>query len=88
LHMTYFEAALQILKSSRRPLTTREITQRALERGLIAPRGKTPNATMSAALYVRLGTDAQLIKTEDRGPIRAKQGTVRWTLRDTADGTG
>jgi hypothetical protein len=85
--MTFYEAALQILKSSRKPLTSREITDRALERGMIVPRGKTPVATMSAELYRRLGTDPLLVKTEDRGPVRAKNGTVRWKLRETRDGT-
>lgn len=80
--MTYFEAALQILRSAQKPLTTREITERALERGLIVSHGKTPIATMGAVLYGRLGTDNQLVKTEDRGPARAKRGTVRWTIRD------
>jgi hypothetical protein len=81
--MTFFEAALQILKSSRKPLTSQEITQRALEHGLIVSGGKTPAATMAAALYRRSGTDPQLVKIEDRGPARAKRGTVRWTLRGT-----
>jgi hypothetical protein len=66
-------------------LTTQEITQRALERGLIVSRGKTPTATMAAELYERLGTDPRLVKTEDRGPTRARRGTVRWMLRETHD---
>jgi hypothetical protein len=76
------------LKSSRKPLTDKEITERALERGLIVTHGKTPVATMAAELYKHLGTDPQLVKTGDRGPARAKgpahakYGTVRWTLRD------
>lgn len=82
--MTYFEAAVQILKSSRKPLTTQEITKLAIEQGLIAPRGKTPDNTMSAVLYGRLGTDDQLVKTEERSGARAKRGTVRWTLRRTS----
>jgi hypothetical protein len=40
--MTFLEAAYQVLKSSGRPLTTLEITERALEQGLVDPRGKTP----------------------------------------------
>ena len=85
--MTYFEAAVQILESSRNPLTTREITERALELGLIVPQGKTPLATMSAVLYRRLGADAQLVKAGARGPTRARWGTVRWTLREKLDDT-
>jgi hypothetical protein len=79
--MTYLEAAIQILKASRRPLTTRELTERAIARQLIAPRGKTPEATMSATLYVGLRTNNELVKIADRGPSRAKHGSVRWTLQ-------
>ena len=48
--MTFLAAAEAILKSARRPLITREVTELALKRGLIAPTGKTPEATMSAVL--------------------------------------
>jgi restriction system protein len=79
--MTFLEAALQILRSSRTPLTTREITERALQKGLIGTHGKTPNATMSASLYLALRTDGNLIKIDDRGPVRARARSVRWTVR-------
>jgi hypothetical protein len=79
--MTFYEAALQILKSSHTPLTSKEITERALERGLIVSRGKRPVATMAARLYMHLQTDPRLVKVEDRGPARAKRGSVRWALR-------
>jgi hypothetical protein len=80
--MTFFEAALQILKSSQRPLTTREITERALEQGLLTSQGKTPHDTMAAVLYKRLATDSRLVKTDVPGPDRARRGSVRWTLRE------
>jgi hypothetical protein len=79
--MTYYEAALQVLRSVEHPLTTREITDRAIEQGLITPRGKTPRNTMSAELYTRGHDDPELIKIEDPGTMRAKTGSVRWTLR-------
>jgi hypothetical protein len=80
--MTYYKAAIQILRSARCPLTTREIAERAIGTGLIKPRGKTPDATMSAALYGHLHDDAQLAKLEEPGNGRAKRGSVRWALRD------
>ncbi len=83
--MTFYEAALQILKSSRQPLTSQEITRRALELALVTSRGKTPAATMAAVLYRQLSSDPQLVKIEDHGPTRAKRGTVRWTLRETRE---
>jgi hypothetical protein len=82
--MTYYEAALQVLRSARHPLTTREITDSAIERGLITPTGKTPYNTMAAELYLRLRDDPGLVKIEEPGPQRAKQGSVRWTLRHAA----
>lgn len=79
--MTYFEAARAILGSAEDPLTTREITDRALKAGLVVTRGRTPHLSMSAALYKRLGSDAELIKIEVPGRNRAARGSVRWTLR-------
>jgi hypothetical protein len=82
--MTYYEAALQVLRSARRPLTAQEITDLAMERGLITPRGKTPQATMGAELYVKVRNDPDLVKLMTPGNKRARRGSVRWALRDTA----
>ncbi len=84
--MTYYEAALQVLRSVRHPLTTREITDQAIERGLIRPQGKTPHVTMGARLYVKVRNDPELVKLETPGNGRAKRGSVRWALRHNADG--
>ena len=85
--MTYYEAALEVLRSVQRPLTTWEITDEAIQRGLITPVGKTPHATMAAKLYSRVRHDPILVKLEDRGSERAKRGSVRWTLRQTLSWT-
>lgn len=79
--MTFYEAAIEILRAADRPLTAREITDQALEKGLITSNGRTPEASMCAVLYVRLRNDSGLVKLEDRGALRAKRGSVRWTLR-------
>jgi hypothetical protein len=79
--MTYYQAALQVLRSAERPLTTQEVVDRALQRKLISPQGKTPDRTMGAALYRQLGKDLELVKMEDRARVKARQGTVRWTVR-------
>ena len=79
--MTYYQAAIEILRAAKRPLTTQEITDQALKSGLITTKGKTPEATMSAELYARIRTDPDLVKLEDRSKTRAKRGSVRWTLR-------
>ncbi len=78
--MTYYKAAIEVLKAAKRPLTVQEITDQAIEAGLIAPRGETPEATMSATLY-RVRKHSDLVKVGDRANTRAKRGTVRWTLR-------
>ena len=75
--MTYREAVLHVLRSARHPLTTREITDQALEKGLINPRGKTPHQTMQARLYTWVRTDPELVKLESPGRGgRAKRGSV------------
>jgi len=79
--MTYYEAALSVLRSTRRPLSTQEITDLALQRQLIKPSGKTPYNTMSAVLYTRVGESRDLVKLDAPGDGRAKRGSVRWTLR-------
>ena len=50
--MTFADAAEQILNrfAGRRPMHYREITDRALELGLLATEGRTPAATMAAAI--------------------------------------
>ena len=80
--MTYYEAALQVLRSAQRPLTTREITRQAIEGRLITPGGKTPHLTMGNVLYSGLRHDPELVKLEVPGNNnRAKHGSVRWLLR-------
>lgn len=49
--MTYLEAAYQILSVAKEPLHYADIAQRALDRGLITPTGRTPTATMGSRLY-------------------------------------
>jgi hypothetical protein len=79
--MTFYEAAIEVLKAAKRPLTAKEITEQALKRGLITSHGKTPTATMAALLYLRLQNDPDLVKVEEPGNKQAKRGSVRWTLR-------
>lgn len=74
--ITYIEAAYQILKERRIPLTAEEITKTALERNLIETSGKTPSATMGARLYVDInkkGEDSLFTRIE-----RGKFGLKEW----------
>ena len=80
--MTYYEAALSVLRSARRPLSAQEITDLALQQKLIQPAGKTPKATMVSTLYTRVGGNSELVKIHTPGNGRARRGSVRWTLRE------
>jgi hypothetical protein len=81
--MTYIEAAVHVLKAAQRPLTTEEITERAIDKGLLTPRGKTPRATMRAELYKAVHGEQGIVKLDTPGETRARQGSVRWTLSAT-----
>jgi hypothetical protein len=48
--MTFTEAALAVLQQEGRPMHSREIAEKAVERGLLSHVGKTPVQTMSARL--------------------------------------
>lgn len=78
--MTFLAAAGVVLKAAKRPMTCREITERALKRGLIRPTGKTPEATMSATLYsaVKADPEGAIRREYEPGPTRAAWDSVRW----------
>jgi HB1, ASXL, restriction endonuclease HTH domain len=77
--MTYLDAAETVLKGARNSLTAREITNRAIELGLLRSVHRTPEATMSAALYMHLKRGGQLVRrVAEPGKKRAVRGTVRW----------
>ncbi len=48
--MTFTEAALEILKAEGRPMRSREIAEKAVDKGLLSHVGKTPVQTMSTRL--------------------------------------
>lgn len=76
--MTFAEAAAHILREQGRPMTAAEITALALKRGLITSSGKTPVATMTAALY-GLPAGSSIQREYVAGERRAKRGSVRWS---------
>jgi hypothetical protein len=88
--LTYFEAALRVLRETKRPMTTRELTHAAIASGLITPIGKTPEATMSATLYEKIQSDARIKKLGEQKPgmSRAGHGTVQWELSDPEEPIG
>jgi len=58
-------------------MTVREITDVALRKGWVKTSGKTPQATMSAALY-GAPKDGPLQREYAAGRQRAVRGSVRW----------
>jgi hypothetical protein len=80
--MTFIEAAVEVLKRSKRPLTADEILSEAQRRGLLSSKGKTPKATLSAALYTNLKRKKSPFERVFKpGELRAKRGSVRWRLK-------
>jgi len=79
--MTYFEAALLVLRASRSPLSTNEILKRIQRQNLVPMTGQSPKATLSATLYRHLGKHPELRCERVTGTHqRAVRGTVRWSL--------
>lgn len=63
------DAAAQVLKDAKQPMRCREIVQTMLDKGMWATSGKTPHATIYAAILREINTkgkDARFKKT-DRG---------------------
>jgi hypothetical protein len=75
--MTFLQAAEEVLRKAKTPLTAREITNLALRQGLLRTNGSTPAATMSAALY-RAPEDGPIRRTYRPGEKRAVRDSVRW----------
>jgi len=75
--VSFLGGAETVLRSAKKPLTAAEITEIALRRGLIETRGKTPAATMSAALY-GAPSESPIQRVFTPGSTRAKNGSVRW----------
>ncbi len=75
---SFTQAAYLILKNEGKPLTSLELTHRAIEQGLITTKGKTPSATMWASLYTE-----NRRKSKAGKPLRFKQGKLRvWGLTE------
>ncbi|MAG36469.1 MAG: hypothetical protein CL878_09530 [Dehalococcoidia bacterium] len=80
--LNFFSAAVEVLRTVGRPLTTRVITAEALSRGLIVTQGKTPQKSMEACLYTAIRDDPEcpIERLFEAGRTRARNGSVRWTL--------
>lgn len=64
---SFKKAAIQILEKAQKPLHYREITQRALDQGILMSDGKTPWATMMARISTDIkesGKESPFLRTE------------------------
>ena len=79
--MRFIDAAVAVLGEADGPPSAVEITDRAVSRGLVRPKGRTPEASMSAELYLEARRpSARVAKVVNSGRIRAVRGSVRWVL--------
>lgn len=76
--VTYLQAAETVLRTASKPLTAGEITEIALRRGLLHTKGKTPAASMSAALY-GAPPESPIRREFEPGRQRARRASVPWT---------
>ncbi|MBN1643176.1 MAG: restriction endonuclease [Anaerolineae bacterium] len=72
--MTFLEAAYEILREAGEPIHFREITERALQRGLVHTDGKTPAASLNAVITL------DIKRAKDAGEqsrfVRAGRGMI------------
>ncbi len=71
--MQFKEAAYQILSQSGKPLHYNEITDRAIQEGILTYSGQTPHSTMGALLYSdTLKPDSRFRRGEQKGAFAIK----------------
>lgn len=80
--VSFKDAAFQILKKADRPLTPKEIVEKALEFELIETEGATPEATMGAQLYVDIRRSNTRFKKVGRGKFALKDTSESATSAD------
>lgn len=66
----FLPAAEKILRRAGKPLTCREIVDRAIQAGLLDSAGKTPEKTLYALLYRHLQSEGANCKFKKVGPGR------------------
>lgn len=73
--LSAIDAAVQVLSSSKEPMTSKEMIDAMAKKNLwTSPGGKTPHATLYSAIIREIaekGKDARFVKTE-RGKFAAK----------------
>jgi hypothetical protein len=86
---SFMDAARQVIEAEGRPLTTKELYDAIMARGLVTVQGKTPYKTLVAQLYKQANApNPKLIRIADMVRVRAKQGGVRWGIGPTTQEFG
>jgi hypothetical protein len=80
--VSFKEAALQILRKAERPLTAKEIVDKAIESGTLQTEGATPDATMGAVLYVDIRHPNSKFKKIGKGKFALKDSNESATSAD------
>jgi len=74
--LSFKAAAKELLRRAGEPMTAKELTTQAIDEGLIAPGGQTPEATMAAQLYVDINKNPKTpFKKAGRGKFSLRQHT-------------
>ena len=66
--MTYKDSAYKVLKMKKKPLHIREITQIALKKGWLKPKGQTPEMTMNSQLIRDINSKKEKSRFRQKGP--------------------
>jgi len=71
----FLQSAYEILKQTGQPLTAQEITNEAINRGLLSTEGKTPSQTMKAKLSVEILRNGKnsLFKRSEKGHFALRE---------------
>jgi len=83
--MTFYEAAVEVLREAGRPLHYKKITEISIERSLLSHVGKTPEITMGARLLqeVKKGDDQSLIAAVRPGVYSLVDGADPQSAKET-----
>lgn len=82
--MTFYEAAIEVLRRSGRPLHFKKITEIAIRDGLLDHVGKTPDVTMSARLNQEVKREEQAAILRTRPGVFALRDDVAQKLNEEA----
>ena len=74
--MSALDAAAQVLKEAKKPMSCKDLTETILKRGLWKTNGKTPAATLYAAIHREIDRKVKEARFEkvDRGMFALRKG--------------